>query len=145
MRLPHGINCLFVFFGIGLTGASIYHLIAALDATAVPSQSYEEHVFWTVADLVACYFLVKRPPFFAILLAVWVGQQLHYHGGLAVEIWMEQHYVSLADTAVVIFMPSLLVTYWYDVLVQAAPKESVACQDLTYSGIGNAYSINERC
>ncbi len=114
MNLTTKTDIVFNLLTLCILGAGLYHLYAAIEPTAVPTQSFVEHVFWVFANFTACYFLVKRTRYFIPLLFVWVLQQWYYHGGMALSIWNEQHQIAYPDIVVVLFMPMLLILYWWD-------------------------------
>ena len=114
MKTVSNINRIFMLLALCILAAGMYHLYAAIDPTAVPTQSFAEHVFWVFANSAACYFLIKRTKFFTPVLVLWVLQQWYYHGGMAVSIWNEHQVIAYLDIGVVFFMPGLLALYWWD-------------------------------
>lgn len=116
------IDRVFIVLALCILGAGLYHLYAAIDPTAVPSQSFEEHVFWVFANIAASYFLIKRTRYFIPVLSAWVLQQWYFHGGMALSIWSEQQQVAYLDIVVVFFMPVLLAIYWWDTRLKVSPQ-----------------------
>lgn len=109
-------NHLFILFTLCVFGGFVAHAYAIIDPTSIPNQSLAEHIFWVIADLTACYFILYRHKYFLPILAIWLIQQWYFHGGIALNLWKTEGALAYSDILVVIFMPILFVCYAIDVL-----------------------------
>lgn len=108
-------NQLFVILTLCVFAGFVAHAYAIIDPTSIPNQSLGEHIFWVIADLSACYFILNRHKYFLVILTIWLIQQWYFHGGIALDLWRTEEVLAYSDISVVIFMPILFVCYAIDV------------------------------
>jgi len=94
-----------------------YHFYGLFDSSLRPGYPPLRHLVFVVVNLLLAYFMIKRSKYVLPFLAVLVMQQLYSHGGSLMRHYSEEHALNYIDLFVVIFLPSLLFAYVYDVVI----------------------------
>jgi hypothetical protein len=93
---------------LAFAATAVIHLVRGLDPGPDDDSSPARHFVFVGINLALAVGLQLRPRWLWAPLAALVVQQLHGHGGKALEAWRAKGELSLEDLLVVLFMPTLL-------------------------------------
>ena len=109
------IKYLFRFFALLLIGAAFHHLYEYFVPELRPEYPAARHILLFCINLILAVFMLRRTKYFLPVLFLISIQQLYGHGGRLIDSFSGSKAALYTDWVVVIFVPIILFSYYYDI------------------------------
>jgi hypothetical protein len=88
--------------------AAVFHAAACVRPSIAEPVPRWYHALFVVVNVLLAVGVVRRPPWFAFVFAIYAVQQFAEHGVRGVRVCMEEHRLDWASLASVVFVPIVL-------------------------------------